>query len=213
MSKLYENDYNDAQWEYTGDKDTGYQLKNKKDKNSYSIVGDVIGIKQIDDETFLIHRRVMHDTGNIGRFKLNSNKMIKEFSKNFRKFTFLTDDTILFDNELVYSISKNAEVSEAEWLKNKKIEVHTDVNGKPFLFVEVCISPLKEYVQVLVDIHDFKPVSKAYSTLRNSYISLTDSFTFDDLIKEDTYYDKIVQNYFIGVYNSFRVIGQQTLLK
>lgn len=213
MSQLYENDYNDTQWEYTVDKNAEYHLVSKKDKSSYSIGANIIGIKQIDDETFLIHRHAMHGTKNIGRFKFTSNKSINEFSTNFRKFTFLTDDTILFDNKLIYSISKNGSVPESEWLKNKKIEVNTDVKGKLFLFVEVCISPLKEYVQVLVDIHNFKPVSKAYSTLRDSYITLTDSFTFDDLIKEDTYYDQIVQHYFSGVYYDFRIIGQQTLLK
>ena len=215
MNKLYEIDYDDTQWEYKVINDFDHKLINKNDGSSYDIIGKIIGIMQIDDETFLIHRHTpMQGICNCGRLKLTSNKIILELDINFKKFTFLTDDTILFDNKLVYSISKNAEVPESVWLKNKKIEINTDTtNGKTILFVEECISPLREYVQVLVDIYNFKPICKAYSTLRDSRILLTDSFTFDDLIKEDTYYDGIVQNYFFGLYDDFRIKGQQILLK
>lgn len=213
MNQLYEITYNETQLVCKGNRTDGYQLLNTTDMNLYHIQGDVIGIMQIDDDTFLIHRQITQNTGHIGRFKLNSGKIILEFGKDFKKFTFLTEDTILFDNELVYSISRNGEVPESKWIKRKKIEVQTD-NGKPsVLFIEECIDPLKEYVQVLVDIHTFSPVSNAYSTLRDSKIPLTDSFTFEKLVLEDVCYIKIVKAYFFGLYGDFRTKGQKALLE
>ena len=214
MTRLYEKKYNKAQWKYVDIDEIEHYLINKYDHTSYHIIGKVIGFEQIDTDTFLIHRQFVNDIYTIGRFKLTSNKLTIEFSINFKKFTFLTDDAILFDNTFVYSISQNSEIPESKWLKNKKVEIITDnISGKSILFVEVCISPFKEYVQTLADIRSFKAFSKAYSTLRDSYITLTDSFTFDDLINEDVHYDSIVQDYFCGVYDGLRAKGQQTLLK
>lgn len=203
-------EYNHTQWELTSDN----KLINKNDGNCYPILGEIIGIKQIGDETFLIHRRAMPNTWNIARLKLVSGKLIPEFSKNCTKFTFLTEDTILFDNELVYSISKNGEVPESKWIKMNNIEVHTDENGKPLvLFVEECVSPLGDYVQVLVDINTFKPIHPAYSTLRDTKVPLTESFTFKDLVKEDLCYIRTIQNYFFGLNSKLRIKGRKALLE
>lgn len=213
MNELFKMTYNKENWKCKFMGINYCVLLNKNNNNSYCIQGNVIGLKQISDDTFLIHRQITTKINHFGRFKLTSNKIIPEFSKDFKHFTFLSDDTILFDNDLVYSISKNCEVPESKWIKNKRIEVLVN-DDKPYaLFIEECIDPLKEYIQVLADIHTFCPISNAYSTLRDSTIKLTNTFTFKHLVIEDTGYIKIIKNHLFGIHDNFRSKGKKILLK
>ena len=213
MNRLDKIDYNYKQWSLTENKNYEYCLTNNISRISYSISGKISGIQQIDDSTFLIHRPATSNIENISRYRYTDEGAVLEFHQYFYDFTFLTEDTILFDNKSVYSISKNSEISEFNWLKRKGLQVCTDDNGNPsVLLVQECVA-LNEYVQVLVDIETFKPVSRAYSTLRDSFIPLTDSITFDKLVKEDIAYEKIINHYFIQRCNDLINKGKQTLLE
>lgn len=217
MSRLYGITYNEKQWSCKGSRESGsYTFVNKKTFDSYRIYGDIIGIEQLDDNSFLVYRRIMRDTWQISRVAFNSKHSSLIFSEDFKNFYFLSEDTILFDNRCVYSISKNCKVEEFEWLKYKDLEVINDEEkNSTYLLVKEKI-PFSDdaYVQVLVDINTFKPITNASSSLRNNHhIVLSDSFTFDDLVKEDSHYASIIFWKNFEVNQSILNDGKETLLK
>lgn len=192
MSRLYDITYNKEQWMCKwickDSRGSGhYTFVNKATLDAYSIGGDIIGIEQIDDNSFLVYRRIMRDRWQISRIVFDSGCSSLIFSEEFEKFYFLSEDTILFDSKCVYSISKNCRVPEFEWLKYKDLEVITDEKKNlTYLLVKQKIFHSNDYVQVFVDTKTFKPVTHASSSLRKNHnITLSDEFTFDDLVKED----------------------------
>lgn len=216
-TRLYSIDVNKDEWIVTGNRDIGYKLTNKKDCFTYSISGDIIGIEQLDYNTFLVFKTIIstEDEAEIYKVKLDNGKNKIEFKHSFKKHFFLSDDNILFDNRFVYSISKNKKVKEFEWLSYKDIEVQVDENGEIILFVEerIFCFPEDEYVQFLVDTENFKPIKQiAYSTLRNKLINLSDNFKLDDLIAEDNYYAKIISDHMLMIYYNSRNIGRSKIL-
>ena len=218
MSRLHEIQYNENQWHITSSRNSGYHIVNQNNHSSFSLGGDIIGIEQILDDTFLVFRRILRDRWQISRIRVINGVLIIEYRKDFEHFYFITHDTILFDSSAAYSIEKNCELSEFDWLKYKKIDVlvsDTD-EEKTVLFVEHQISyeiHAGEYVQVLVDSTTFMPISKAYSTLRDQFIDLSDTFTFDDLVKEDTRYANRINDYLFDIHQHFHRKGKTILLK
>ena len=196
MSRLYDITYNKEQWACQGSRNFGgYVFVNKKTLKSYPITGDIIGIEQIDDNSFLVYRRIMRDRWQISRVVFDSGCSSLIFSEEFKKFYFLSEDTILFDGKCVYSISKNCRVPEFEWLKSYDLEVYTDEKkNSTYLLVKKKLHYSDDNcVQVFVDAQTFKPVTHASSSLRNNHhITLSDEFTFYDLVKEDERYARII---------------------
>ena len=216
MSRLYDITYNKEQWVCKGSRNFGgYTFVNKKTFDSYSIAGDVIGIEQLEDNSFLIYRRIMREEWQISRVVFNSCRSCLIFSENFKNFYFLSEDTILFDSRCVYSISKNCRVSEFEWLKYKDLEVINDEEKNlTCLLVKEKISHSDDYVQVFVDAKSFKPITHASSSLRNNHhITLSDKFTFADLVTEDNNYASII--FWDNFYNTQSRIntGTKTLME
>lgn len=212
MSRLYGITYNEDQWECKKDQSNRYYLINKKTSDSYHIRGSIIGIEQVDDNSFLVYRDCSRSTYEILRVKLASGLASCLFSKVFQKFYFLTEDTILFDNSCVYSISQNCEVQEFNWLKYQDLTIYTDKDDNfIFLLLKQYISASRgnDYVQVFIDTKTFKPITCASSSLRDNHnIVLSDSFTFKDLVLEDEHYAKIIYK----IYDSVNT-GQRTLLE
>lgn len=200
MSRLYEISYNREQWVIKGSRNNGYTLVNKETFDSFALTGDVIGIEQILNDTFLIYRRIQRSRWQIYRLKTIGDKSILEFKQDFEHFYFLSNDTILFDNRMVYSISQNAEVDVPNSLLDlNDISVEDTLDGKRIMFVkhEITSTQLPNlYVLVIVDAATFKPVSQAFSSLRNKLFTLTDEFTFDKLVNEDEYYTRIIGDIF-----------------
>ncbi len=216
MSRLYDITYNEEQWSCKGSRDFGYTFVNKKTFDSYSVGGDIIGIEQIDDNSFLVYRRIMRDRWQISRVVFKSGHSSFVFSEEFKNFYFLSKDTILFDSRCVYSISKNCIVPEFEWLKYKDLEVITDEEKNlTYLLVKQKISfSDNAYVQVFVDSKTFKPVTSASSGLRNNHhITLSDNFTFNDLVKEDERYASIIHWINFDVTESIFKSGQKALME
>ncbi len=217
MSRLYDITYNEKQWVCKGSRKSGsFTFVNQKTFDSYRIYGDIIGIEQLDDNSFLVYRRIMRDTWQISRVVFNSEHSSSPiFSEDFKNFYFLSEDTILFDNRCVYSISKNCRVEEFEWLKYKDLEVINDEEkNSTYLLVKKKISFSDDFVQVFVDTKTFKPITSASSSLRNNHhITLSDEFTFDDLVNEDEHYARII---FWDNFNNTQSIintGTETLMK
>ena len=167
----------------------------------------------------MVFRRIFRDRWQISRIKVvNDRKKIIEYQKDFVHFYFISHDTILFDSSAVYSIEKNCELSEFEWLKFKEIKVLVSSTNeeKTVLFVEHKTSyeiSANEYVQVLVDSTTFKPISKAYSTLRDQFIELSEAFTFDDLVNEDQSYIRRISEYIFDIHQHFHNKGKTILLE
>lgn len=218
LYRLNNIDVNEDEWIIKGNRDKGYKLVNKKDDFIYSISGDIAGIKQLDYNTFLVFDTIsVGDMRQIYKVKLDNGEKKREFSQDFRKYVFLSNDKILFDNRSVYSISKNEEVKEFDWLKYKYIEVHEDENNNQntVLYVEQRLScfPQDEYIQFLVDTEKFKPIKQlAYSTLRGKIINLTDDFKLEDLIAEDNYYANIVSKNMFKLYLDSKKDGRSKIL-
>ncbi len=215
MSRLYDITYNEEQWSCKGSRDFGYTFVNKKTLDSYRIYGDVIGIEQLGDNSFLVYRRIMRDKWQISRVVFNSGHSSLVFSEEFKNFYFLSEDTILFDSRCVYSISKNCRVPEFEWLKYFDLDVITDEKtNSTYLLVKRKLFHSDDYVQVFVDTKTFKPITHASSSLRNNHhITLSDKFTFANLVEEDDYYAKII--FWGNFYNTKFSIntGTETLMK
>ena len=191
MSKLYEISYNKRQWNISGSRETKYILLNLSTNKGYVACGDIIGICQVTDDEFLIHRRIQRYKWQILRvqFKDDNSKIL--FSRDFEHFYFLTDDTILFDNYLVYSISKNKEVKEFDWLKWKHLELKK-INDSTVLLLNARHGNNNDRVTVLVDIETFKPISQVYSSLRDSFFDVQTSEDVVKIINEDARYIDII---------------------
>lgn len=226
--------YNEEQWNIKGSQTVGYTIENSSTLESYPIkMNDVIGIFQVTDNEFLIYQDITNYRGNdipqfgysLSRIRLSESDPDSEpttetiFSESFKDHCFLTEDTILFDNKSVYSIKENRMLPEFEWLKYKVIELKYDPDSDEeypeSLLVTQFICRLTEHVEcamVLVDPKTFKPIKPAYSTLRDQEITLTDTYTFDDLISEDKNYEKIISYYLGCIYSNFVEKGKYILL-
>lgn len=201
MSRLHGITYNKKQWDCWSSRNyISYSLKNKKTLDTYSIVGDIIGMEQIDDSSFLVYRIIpgngrQIDRQQIIRMVFNSGCSSCIFLKSaFKNFYFLSEDTILFDNKCVYSISQNCEIPEFEWLKSFDLEVFTDEKkNSTYLWVKKKNPYTNDCVQVFVDTKKFQPITSASSSLRNNHhITLSDEFTFLDLVREDESYARSI---------------------
>lgn len=205
-----------TKWDVNSYYSTGYILKEKETGNSYELCGDIIGVEQVSDYEFIVCRRMFYDQYHMYRFKLKSGEVLIKFHKDFKKYFFLTDDTILFDNKYVYSIKNNSKVKEFDWLKYKKLEVHnSEEDDKNYIFVEEKIEsyPLPdEYVQYVVDSEKFNIVSDAYSTLRGNMVNLNDEYKIDDLINEDRKYLNIINARMVKTYNNVKNNGKIKVL-
>lgn len=61
---------------------------------------------------------------------------------------------------------------------------------------------LTEYVQILLDPVTLQQVSPAYSTIRDKYFTLTESFTLHDLIAEDRNYVRTATDFLLQIYSA-----------
>lgn len=227
MSRLYDISYNDDQWKITGSRDTGYTLIHRIALVSCRISGDIIGIEQITDDEFLVHRHIMRDEWQIIRLKFDivNDKIYELYRKEFRNFNFLTKDLIIFDKgahvlgSILYRISTNTEHDtlnhllssepDCRLIKNRKIELLYE-NPKEdeyptALYVEYQFSSypidICAYLQVILDVNTFKPIGPVYSTLRDKYLYIDDTVTFGQIAKEDSHYARIIGDFLDDLYS------------
>ncbi len=232
--RLYEISCNEEQWCVKGNRDDGYTLVNRTTLDSYSISGDVIGIEQISDDTFLVYRRTMRDEWQINRVKLSDGKVVREYHHEFQHFNFLTEDIIIFNKDSIhggtlYSISKNCEmdtmnhmvhddsgIHDASCVSNRKITLLYDKEDSDYpSLLLVDDKPRnayrsEEYLQVFFDPNSLQPLSPVYSTLRNQYLTLTESYTLKDIMQEENHYLSIIDNFLYNLYNLYLEDNRKT---
>ena len=202
MSRLYEAKIIDEnRWEVIEtDKDyyNSYKLKDKKKGFLYSLSG-IIGFEQVTEDEFLVYNRVSYDDFEIARYKLQGNKRIKAFSKQFSNFYFISDDKLLFTYwgnsgpyrcSGVYSIEKDCLIEEANWLNGAVIEILFDKENQKIvnLYIEKEIFSYalqRQKVLFTVDPNTLQPNSDCYSQLRDSFIKVTCKEDIDKIISDD----------------------------
>jgi len=235
--RLYEISYNEEQWSIKECRDGGYNIVNKSTYDSFHINDDVIGIEQISDYIFLIHRQVMRDEWQIYRLNLTDGQYNVDFLHNFNDyFCFLTEDLIIFDYEsstdcTVYSISQNKRIDDLNHLISQTPKRHdssyvsdrtitllyeTEDSDYPiYLSVDYTLhhtSITNEHLQVILDPSSFKPVTPVYSTLRDKYITLSDSVTLNQLVEEENHYLYIIHDFLYNLYGRDNTKSEEELL-
>lgn len=215
MSRLYGITYNEKQWSCKKNS-ISYIFVSKETFNIYKISADIIGIEQITFNSFLVYRRISKDKFQISHVVFDAGYIDIIFSEDFKHFYFLSEDTILFDNSCVYSISRHCRVPEFQWLKDKDLEViNNEDKNSTYLFVKQHIPYTdNDYVQVFVDGITFKPITHASSSLRNNHnITLSDKFTFDNLFYEDVCYARFIFYRILDMNESIVKSGTETLME
>lgn len=224
MSRLYDISYDKEKWVFNVC-DNGYQIVRKETFNSYFIGGDIIGIEQVTDDAFLVYRKIVRDAWEIARIKLTPTKKVFEYNCFFRKFYFLTEDTIIFDKDssvsaTVYSISKNCEITaidciisgsphfpDSQFCKSRDIDLYYADESSEYplhLLVgyELPSHFCPEFIQVMIDPSTLKPISPAYSTLRGKYVQLSESdpFALEKLFRSDNNNLKVIDAFLYELY-------------
>lgn len=200
MSRLYEISYDKNVWVIKGDRAHGYNVIRKDTFDSYYFGGDIIGIEQIGECLFLVHKRILRDTWCIERYKLENSEKIQEFRIDFEDFEFLSGDLIFFDNYSIYSIKENKKIEDLhhiiskEWhdsiiYSSRNIELIYDNKEDTYpsyllINYKLRSSHLEEYIQVMVKTSTLEPLSPIYSTLRENYIKLSNEVTLEKVFKE-----------------------------
>lgn len=222
--RLYKISYNTEQWSIKGSRDYGYKLTNKATLDSYFLPCGVIGLEQLSHDTFLVHHCISRNESLICRIRFSQlcNDSILEYQHSFEDFHFFTEDILLFDKNhqaILYSISKNCEIDtlnhmihnnasihDASFFSKRKIKLlyDTDDDEYPsYLLVEYMPNHTyrsSEYLQVIFDVHSLKPLSPVYSTLRNQYLTLTESYTLQKIMEEENYYLSVIDNFLYSLY-------------
>lgn len=225
MSEFYDIMYDEKVWSIKGDRENGYRISKNDSYESHFLKGNIVGIYQVTNNSFLIYYKVMRDKWKVIRLKLIKGGKIIEYVHRFSDIDFITDDLILFDKNYVqfttlYSISKNFEISDIKSLisksdklydckfcKSREIKLIYNSENSDFpayLQVDYELKSFycKEFIQVLIDSITLSPLPLTYSTLRNKYISLNDNFTLKNLFDEHEKELKVIEDFLYQLYHS-----------
>ena len=211
MNRLKEFKYNTKLWEVTRRNQKELYLLEKNGNNSYCIRGAIIAIEEISDNTFLFLANVPNS-----KYLLFSNLTLEygvirtNFTKEISSFDFISEDLILFDKNKyiakVYSISQNKEtikdihyiVSQPAldfpcfcWSYNVKLlpDIDSNLDYPKFLLVNYKLISFhcEEYIQILVDVKSWQPISPAYSTLRNEFVDFSKDKKLLEIFEEENH--------------------------
>lgn len=233
MGKFYDIMYDEKVWSIKGDKENGYRISKNGTYESHFLKGNIVGIYQVTNNSFLIYYKVMRDKWKVIRLRLVKGGKIIEYVHRFNEFDFITDDLILFDKNYVqfttlYSISKNHEISDIKSLisksdtlcdckfcKSREIKLIYTSEDSEFptcLQVDYELKSFycKEFIQVLIDPITLSPLPLTYSTLRNKYISLNDSFTLKNLFDEHEKELKVIEDFLCQLYQLYYSDNRKT---
>ncbi len=195
--------YDSSMWEII-EGEHAYHFRSLVDFKEYIIAGQICGINQIESDTFIIMRNRCDDIYEIRREKLVDSEKIIEYSRWFRKYLFIDENTVLFDmpqcGNCVYSIKENKNNSLIEYISDNFIKENLNFVQTPIKFIYDEISGdikylyfsyrydsrvVQEYLQILIDAKTLKIVPKIYSTLRKEYINLVGTVTLNSVFEEE----------------------------
>lgn len=110
-------------------------------------------------------------------------------------------------------MQRNYEKTNLEWLKEMEVSVQTFKNRKYLYCVKKIPSLyIAEYLQMVLDEETLEPVLPVFSSLRNTFIELTEKFTFEKLLAEEIHYKQIVDEFVFKSYDTQRQQGENILL-
>lgn len=223
MSRLKGFSYNKELWSIERNSNS-LTLRDKTNDFSYQIQGEIIAIEQISEDTFLILKNALNNNDVLFIKLVVCNGVIfTAFSKHIKSFDFISEDLILFNKNCldskVYSISHNVEsfkdiqyiVTQSSvlaetsfcWSYNVQLVYDNSVSEYPTkLLVDYKLISFhcEEYIQVLVDIESWTPISPAYSSLRDKYVEISKEKSLAKIIKEDNDNLAVIDDFLANTY-------------
>ena len=208
---LYNLTYDKLKWEIKEDHKGSFYIKNLEFNTMWHFIGDIIGICQVSENEFLIHKRIMRDIWHIDRVKLSEKsgfEITRSFKCNFHNFTIFPNNTILFDSEMLYDVKRNEVVEAFNWLKNpvpgfkSKLDTDTSKDGNSILSLTIYTTkPLhREEVVAFIDTENLQIINnEVFSTLQGRSIRLgvrKPYLTLEDLVTEDSKDAKMIHKLF-----------------
>lgn len=193
-----------------------YYLRNLSTNKEYRVLKSVhwdvlasdntyAGLEQIDDNRILLFyqdefscRLAVWSGCSSGCGSL-SYAVWGSLSYEGKRLVSLNSDKIWLGNWKVYSIRENCLIETLKPFQyyNTEITQKTDSNGNDFLHIKLTLESKEndneiDYLLFVFDTEKFMPAFPVYSSLRDSYIKLSDSFTVTDLIEEEVKYKDLV---------------------
>lgn len=217
MSRLYGEKLINDRWEYRVLYDYTYIFNDKKDKFNYYKLYNVIGFEQVADDEFLVFDRVNLDDFRLTRYRFENSILEILFQEKIYGFEELNDNDLLLiytTNSAtkhvkgIYSIKENKYKDENSWLSMAQIyeyftkDEDEEENNKKIL--------LSKYVDnhndiiFTIDKETLKPNNLCYSTLRDSYINVSNKDDIQKLVNED-------QLYSLNIRQKFRALENKTI--
>lgn len=206
MINLNSISYDTSQWEMLNTKHC--QLRNLKTNKVYPLYEylcyDVInirtcltiaGIHQISYNEFLVHCILANTLHYICKFCLEDDAFVI-FVAYCKRFTILSEKTVLLDNVLVIDVEENKSIKAFDWLKYQDLVVLQKPNYNNLIVQIKFPVSQTEYISAYVDAISFEIIkNKVFSTLRDQYISLEDQ-TIQDIVQEDKVYLAKIDSFF-----------------
>lgn len=103
--------FNNSEWDIQGNQKNGYCFVDKKTYELYFISANILGLTQINSNSFFIYC-LNNNQYYLIRLRLSNGKKIIDFKHSFRSIDWISDDLILFNRKSnkkteIYCISKN----------------------------------------------------------------------------------------------------------
>lgn len=204
MDRLFKISYDQKTWNIKGNRTEGYRFIKKSNCELYFLIGDIIGIEQINSDSFLIYCKVSNKEWIIKRFKLYNGLKIEKYSHRFRTFDFLSENLIVFDKDSIsscklYNIQENIEIPHLDFISSCKHDIDfcherhikflynkSFCDYPKYLRIDYSLRSnyYTAYLQFIIDAKSFKILSPAYSTLRRQYIEITSADSVLKLFEE-----------------------------
>lgn len=223
MSRLYEITYNKKYWTIKGNRSNGYRFVRKAQFCNYFLYGDIIGIEQITDDSFLVYSKISYKEWALTRWHLYDGNKVEEYSHRFKDFDFLNENIIIFNKNSVsscklYNIKQNLEISypdfiapglkhDIDFCKERRIKflyANSFSEYPKYLKIDYALHSNygNEFIQIMVDAKTLEVLSPIYSTLRSQYLEITDSSSLSKFFEEDNKYLHIIDKFLHSLYNT-----------
>lgn len=196
--------YDRKQWKLEHDSYNNLFLVRQSDPDSRYILGASRNIRALNEisENLFIVLEGYPSRGYYIRFYDISIELTEISSILFYdSYEFWSDTIVFVDGKTVYDITSGNAIdgflSAMQYLYDNDFYdiqfIQKDSQSYFYSTAEITSNNGgKDFLQLLLDIRTCKPALPVHSTLRNSLISLTDTFTLEDLIREEKRYKRIV---------------------
>ena len=228
MSRLYGEKLINDRWKYKVLSDYNYIFRDKNNEFNYYKLYDVIGFEQVADDEFLVFDRVNYDDFRLTRYKFENNTKKVLFEEKIYGFEELNDNDLLLmytTNSAtkhvkgIYSIKENKYKNENNWLSMSQIyeyftkdedEDEEEKNKK--ILLSKYVDKHNEII-FTIDKETLKPNNLCYSTLRDSYINVSNEEDIEKLVNEDKLYSWNISQKFRALENKSIKEAKQKLME